>query len=172
MFYLFARSSLEGINNVVKPFDWTYTNDYRGSLYYNLDSQQITIEETDDKIELEKLKEHEKIFFYDDVTLFEDELADNGCAVMNVKVRVMASGFFILLRFFLRVDGVLARLHETRIYHQAGSESMLREFTKREGSFAEMKVPHSALTDPSKLSSYLKLNEIFTDKLVFPTNDE
>lgn len=55
---------------------------------------------------------------------------------------------------------------------KAGSESMLREFTKREGSFAEMKVPHSALTDPSKLSSYLKLNEIFTDKLVFPTNDE
>jgi type 2A phosphatase activator TIP41 len=104
------------------------------------DHMPIQIEETDDKIELEKLKEHEKIFFYDDVTLFEDELADNGCAVMNVKVRVMASGFFILLRFFLRVDGVLARLHETRIYHQAGSESMLREFTKREGSFAEMKV--------------------------------
>jgi type 2A phosphatase activator TIP41 len=100
------------------------------------DHMPIQIEETDDKIELEKLKEHEKIFFYDDVTLFEDELADNGCAVMNVKVvtllqrlgllgfilacvqRVMASGFFILLRFFLRVDGVLARLHETRIYHQ------------------------------------------------------
>ncbi len=32
--------------------------------------------------------------------------------------RVMASGFFILLRLFLRVDGVLVRLIDTRIYHQ------------------------------------------------------
>ena len=32
--------------------------------------------------------------------------------------RVMASGFFVLLRFFLRVDGVLVRMNDTRIYHQ------------------------------------------------------
>ena len=31
--------------------------------------------------------------------------------------RVMESGFFILQRFFLRVDGVLVRLNETRFYH-------------------------------------------------------
>ena len=34
--------------------------------------------------------------------------------------RVMASGFFVLLRFFLRVDGVLVRMNDTRFYHQAG----------------------------------------------------
>ena len=32
----------------------------------------------------------------------------------------MASGFFILMRFFLRVDGVLVRMNDTRIYHQVG----------------------------------------------------
>jgi len=32
--------------------------------------------------------------------------------------RVMATGFFILMRFFLRVDGVLVRLNDTRVYHQ------------------------------------------------------
>lgn len=32
--------------------------------------------------------------------------------------RVMATGLFILMRFFLRVDGVLVRLNDTRIYHQ------------------------------------------------------
>ena len=47
------------------------------------------VEVTDDRIELEKLKEQEKIFFFDDVTLFEDELADNGSAVMNVKVVIV-----------------------------------------------------------------------------------
>lgn len=30
----------------------------------------------------------------------------------------MESGFYILLRFFLRVDGVLVRMNDTRIYHQ------------------------------------------------------
>ena len=33
----------------------------------------------------------------------------------------MASGFFVLSRFFLRVDGVLVRLNESRFYHQVSS---------------------------------------------------
>lgn len=32
--------------------------------------------------------------------------------------RVMASGFFILMRFFMRVDGLLIRMNDTRIYHE------------------------------------------------------
>ena len=35
----------------------------------------------------------------------------------------MASGFFILLRFFLRVDGVIVRLNDTRIYHAVSETS-------------------------------------------------
>ena len=30
----------------------------------------------------------------------------------------MASGFFILLRFFLRVDDVLVRIIDTRLHHR------------------------------------------------------
>lgn len=91
--------------------------------------------ETEERIDYEKLRDQEKIAFYDEVILFEDELADHGAAVFSVKIvsghtpfqttkqpsplqRVMASGFFILSRFFLRVDGVLVRLNDTRIYHQ------------------------------------------------------
>ena len=33
----------------------------------------------------------------------------------------MASGFFVLLRFFLRVDGVMVRMNDTRIYHQVST---------------------------------------------------
>ena len=33
----------------------------------------------------------------------------------------MASGFFVLSRFFLRVDGVLVRLNESRLHHQVSS---------------------------------------------------
>lgn len=34
----------------------------------------------------------------------------------------MASGFFILLRYFLRVDGVMVRINDTRIYHAVSSD--------------------------------------------------
>lgn len=35
--------------------------------------------------------------------------------------RVMQGGFFLLLRFFLRVDGVLVRINDTRIHHKVHS---------------------------------------------------
>jgi len=74
--------------------------------------------ETEQRIDYAKLKQQERIHFFDEVVLYEDELADNGAAVLTVKIRVMATGFFILMRFFLRVDGVLVRLNDTRVYHQ------------------------------------------------------
>lgn len=39
--------------------------------------------------------------------------------------RVMPTSFFLLLRFFLRVDGVLIRINDTRLYHEASCFSPL-----------------------------------------------
>lgn len=33
----------------------------------------------------------------------------------------MPSSFFLLLRFFLRIDGVLIRMNDTRLYHEVAS---------------------------------------------------
>ena len=44
------------------------------------------ISPTEDRINIDKLKVKEKIYFYDDIILYEDELADNGCAKLNVKM--------------------------------------------------------------------------------------
>lgn len=44
------------------------------------------VEDTDEKIDMEKLKRKEKILFYHDLTLFEDELHDNGVASFSVKI--------------------------------------------------------------------------------------
>lgn len=41
--------------------------------------------------------------------------------------RVMQGGFFLLLRFFLRVDGVLVRINDTRIYHKVIKRSIRRK---------------------------------------------
>lgn len=35
----------------------------------------------------------------------------------------MGSGFFVLQRFFLRVDGVLVRINDTRVHHKVGGVS-------------------------------------------------
>lgn len=44
------------------------------------------------------------------------------CKVLNgpslFLQRVMPSSFFVLLRFFLRVDGVLIRMNDTRLHHE------------------------------------------------------
>lgn len=58
---------------------------------------------------MERLKEKEKILFYQELMLYEDELHDNGIAQCTVKIRVMPTSFFVLLRFFLRVDNVMVR---------------------------------------------------------------
>ena len=71
-------------------------------------------EPTDLQINYEKLKIEEKMLFYDEVVLYEDELDDNGCTKLSVKLRVMPSGFFLLQRFYLRVDATLVRVHDTR----------------------------------------------------------
>lgn len=39
--------------------------------------------------------------------------------VLLMMQRVMPTSFFLLLRFFLRVDRVLIRINDTRLYHEA-----------------------------------------------------
>jgi len=65
----------------VKPFDWTFTTDYSGTL-----TGDFTVTPTDTRIDLDKLRRREKILFYHELLLFEDELHDNGTAVCSVKI--------------------------------------------------------------------------------------
>ena len=69
-------------------------------------------------IDTEKLKAREQIKFFEEVLLFEDELHDHGVSSLSVKIRVMPSSFFLLWWFFLRIDGVLIRMNDTRLYHE------------------------------------------------------
>ena len=95
-------------------------------------NEKFKVEPSDLKINYEKLKVQEKILFFDEVVLYEDELDDNGCTKLSVKLRVMPSGFFVLLRFYLRVDKTLIRVYDTRIYHEVVNNYILREYSERE----------------------------------------
>jgi len=69
-------------HKVSHPFDWTFTTDYRGTLVGDWKS----VAATDLRIDMEKLKQKEAIVFFDEIHLYEDELADHGCASCSIKV--------------------------------------------------------------------------------------
>lgn len=118
---------------------------------------------------MEKLKAREQIMFFDEVLLFEDELHDHGVSMISGKIRVMPTSFFLLLRFFLRVDGVLIRINDTRLYHEAGASYMLREFSTRESKIADLKnVPAALYTDPNEIAQHLTLKLTDCEKLELP----
>lgn len=65
----------------LKPFDWTFSTDYQGTW-----NDKFEVSPTDMKIDRFKLMVKEQILFYHDLTLFEDELHDNGTSVSSVKI--------------------------------------------------------------------------------------
>lgn len=65
----------------IKPYDWSFATDYQGTF-----NEKIRCEDTDDKLDIFKLMRKERILFYHELTLFEDELHDHGIAICSVKV--------------------------------------------------------------------------------------
>lgn len=125
----------EGIKEVVKPFDWSYTTDYKGTLSSNSQSLQSTTK----TIPLELLKRPDPILFFDEIMLYEDELADNGIAMLSCKIRVMPQRLLLLSRFFMRLDDVLFRIRDTRVYVDFGAQEVIREYVAREEEFEAVK---------------------------------
>ncbi|XP_056141041.1 TIP41-like protein [Lampris incognitus] len=164
-----SRVDSEHTKEVGKRYDWTYTTDYKGTLLGG--DIQMRVVETSERINMEKLKAREQIMFFDEVLLFEDELHDHGVSMISVKIRVMPTSFFLLMRFFLRVDGVLIRINDTRLYYEAGKKYMLREFSTRESKIAELKNVAAQYTDPNEIAPHLTLKLTECEKLELPVTD-
>lgn len=50
----------------------------------------------------------------------------------------MSTNYFVLCRFYLRVDGVIVRVYDCRLYGEEGWKYLLRECTKREANFDDI----------------------------------
>lgn len=125
----------EGIKEVVKPFDWSYSTDYKGTLRPNA----RPFEETAKSIPVELLKRPDPILFFDEVVLYEDELADNGIAMLSCKIRVMPGRLLLLSRFFMRLDNVLIRLRDTRVYVDFETREVIREYQSKECEYEKVR---------------------------------
>ena len=121
----------EGITDVVKPFDWSYSTDYKGTVY----GKGPAFEGSNIQIPLELLKRPDPILFYDEVDLYEDEMADNGITILSCKIRVMPARLLLLCRFFMRLDGVLVRLRDTRVFVEFLTGEVIREYVSREEDY-------------------------------------
>ena len=73
----------------------------------------------------------------------------------------MPHSWFVLARLFLRVDNVLFRIHDVRIYHAFGEDQMIREVSGMEASYDDIKsVSSVALPNTSRADRVEATGEI------------
>ncbi|KAI0527813.1 TIP41-like family-domain-containing protein [Xylaria bambusicola] len=142
-----------GIREVVRPFDWSYSTTYKGTVVTDertktnspagtsaeQSSRKLAFAPTDTPIPIELLKRRDPIRFFDDVMLYESELDDNGISVLSAKFRVHDERMLLLCRLYMRLDNVVCRVRDTRVYVDFASEVITREYTVKEASFSDVK---------------------------------
>ncbi|KAI1100408.1 TIP41-domain-containing protein [Jackrogersella minutella] len=197
-----------GIKDVVKPYDWSYSTTYKGTITSSSatsrlpppppppttapattpptaedttgngnrssettgasgeEKKDLAFKPTTKPIPLELLKRRDPILFFDEVMLYESELDDNGISVLSAKVRVHEQRMLLLARLYMRLDNVLVRVRDTRVYVDFAAEEVTREYTVKEGAFGDVKrkllmtglVPDAvtvALRDANKVADLL-----------------
>ncbi|KAK3295484.1 TIP41-like family-domain-containing protein [Chaetomium fimeti] len=170
-----------GISEVVRPFDWSYSAAYKGDEVKAADGRGLKGGGEEGEIPLELLKRRDPILFADEVVLYESELDDNGISAMTVKVRVMAQRMLLLCRLYMRLDGVVVRVRDTRVYVDFEKEVVIREYTAREDVFENVKknlymsgmMPDAitiALRDSNQVANLLPVVEHSLDSVCLAAN--
>lgn len=154
------RTDIE-VGLVESASDWTFTTEYNGTL-------NSSLVPTEKSIDYDLLRDTTlPIRFSSSVILFEDELDDNGISSYKVRIRVMPSCFFILARFFLRVDGVIIKVHDTRFFHKFGDNVVVRERQTRQADLKNqmMEINPVILRDPELVVAHVPVTETYVDNL-------
>lgn len=136
-------------NASVITYDWTYTTDYIGDVRDSTGgSLEAAFAATTTPIDRALLLARDPILFTEEVPLYESELDDNGVCVCSVRVRVMPRCWFVLLRFWLRVDGTVVRLREARYFAKFDEAArVVREVKHAEGTYEELGASGGPMTD-------------------------
>ena len=149
-----------------KSYDWTYSTNYKGTC------KNIIFALTDKSIPVEKLLKPDPILFYDALVLYEDELGDNGISILSTKIRVMPTCLFLLCRFFLRIDDVIFRTRDTRIFFDMETKDVLREYRIQESPYKDAYVkaskisndPKKLLRDPDWVSQNIDISSVYVEE--------
>jgi type 2A phosphatase activator TIP41 len=144
----------DDIKRVEPTSDWSFSSPYMGyissiakseisSFYPEIkDDKQFDIKYGEDTkgvvIPIERLSPENKIIEYNQIEFFEDELSDNGISEGKIRFRVMDDCFYGLMRSYLRVDNVIIRNIDTRIYYGFGDEYIIRNISVKEMSYSKL----------------------------------
>ena len=188
-------SKIEDYKELEIISDWTYSTPYKGTLQFldknleriknefgleikpldEVENSCITVERTEDEIPVDRLTPSNKIIHYFEIELFEDELDDCGQTSSKVRFRIMKDCFYALVRYYLRVDGVVVRILDTRIFHDFSTNYIIREFWHKESTYAELREKHFDLSSEwaldinqaDRIFNSLTLKRKVRDKVTF-----
>lgn len=188
-------SHIEDFKELEVISDWTYSTPYKGTILYldkNIErikeefdleiemneppeNSNITVERTEEEIPVHRLTPENPIQHYMEVELFEDELDDCGHTSCKVRFRIMKDCFYALVRYYLRVDGVIVRILDTRIFHDFSTNYIIREFWYKQSTYDELRDKHFDLSsewalDPNqsdRVFNSLTLQKRVRDKVTF-----
>lgn len=131
----------------VMHFDWTFTTNFlgraEGGQWNELDESGMrTSLLTDSSV---------PILFFDEVTLYQDDLNGKGHVDYSIKLRVMPTCCYVLARTWVRADNVLVRLRESKVLLDffGMKPQIYRDVSWRECMWDKLE-SHGLPTDPAK----------------------
>ena len=99
-----------------------------------------TLSTNEKGIDFDLLRRKDEILFYDEMVLYQGDLEDCGEVILDAKIRVMPSCWFLLLRLFMRVDNTETRIRSYRYFHSFGSNKIDVDICWQEDKASRLKV--------------------------------
>ena len=143
-----SQYSKSGDEDIKNEEDWSFSSPYMGhitsidktvmSKYYPeiKETKKFIIEKSNIKFPETKI---ENVLNYNQIHFFEDELGDIGFSEGKIGFGVMNECFIGLMRCYLRVDNMVIRNIDTKIYHKFGDKFIIRNFFIKEKTYDELK---------------------------------
>ena len=143
-----AKSQYSKTDDTKNEMDWSFSSPYMGHItsinncimnkYYPKINETKKFRTEKSNMLFPEIKV-ENVLNYNQVQFFEDELGDIGLSEGKIGFGVMDQCFLGLMRCYLRVDNMLVRNIDTKIYHKFGEKYIIRNFSVKEKTYDELK---------------------------------
>ena len=142
-----AKSQYSKTDDTKNEEDWSFSSPYMGhitsinnspmSKYYPEIKETKVFKKEKTNIKYPETKV-ENVLNYNQIHFFEDELGDIGFSEGKIGFGVMNECFLGLMRCYLRVDNMIVRNIDTKIYHKFGDNYIIRNFLVKEKTYDEL----------------------------------
>ena len=142
-----AKSQYSKTDDTKNEEDWSFSSPYMGhitsinispmSKYYPEIKETKVFKKEKTNLKYPETKV-ENVLNYNQIHFFEDELGDIGFSEGKIGFGVMNECFLGLMRCYLRVDNMVVRNIDTKIYHKFGDNYIIRNFLVKEKTYDEL----------------------------------